>query len=248
MTLQHARHLPEHGNRGEEDLLAMLQKGEDSAQRLSLHTCLLEQRLRGGAESADLLVLVQDLKFVGEELQVLLRSAVQMMVPAFSDAPDAVKGRSTATPLRAEVVDLRSLLTHCVNSVRQRVQSRGVPLLCDIALDLPSLTTDPETLAQAFSLLLEHVVRASGKGGLEVRVRWTESVLVIDVYDAGRGISTETYKALRNLVDILQGTLRISHELGRRSRVELSFPPASAQGNGIPQVASANTKVKEPGK
>lgn len=246
MTLQHAQHLLEHGNRGEEDLLAMLQKGEDSAQRLSLHTCLLERRLRGGAESADLLVLVQDLKFVGEELQVLLRSAVQMMAPASSDVQDAVKGKSTATPLRAEVVDLRSLLTRCVNSVRQRVQSRGVPLLCDIALDLPSLTTDPETLAQAFSLLLEYVVRAGGKGGLEVRVRWTESVLVIDVYDAGRGISTETYRALRNLVDILQGTLRISHELGRRSRVELSFPPASAQGNGVPQVAPADTKGKAP--
>jgi signal transduction histidine kinase len=248
MTLQYAQHLPEHGNRGEEDLLAILRKGGDSAQRLSLHTCLLERRLRGGAESADLLVLVQDLRFIGEELQNLLRSAVQTMAATSNDARDAVKGGSTTTPLRVEVVDLRSLLTHCVDSVRQRVRSRGVPLLCDIALDLPFLTTNPEMLARVFSFLLEHVVRTSGKGGLEVRVRWTESVLAIDVYDAGRGISAETYKSLLNMVDMLQGTLRVSHELGRRSCVEISFPPATTQGNGRPQVASANTRVKELGK
>jgi hypothetical protein len=115
----------------------MLQKGEDSAQRLSLHTCLLERRLRGGAESADLLVLVQDLKFMGEELQELLQSAVQTRVATSNDARDAVKERSAATPLRVEVVDLRSLLIHCVDSVRQRVRNGGVPLLATLPWIFP---------------------------------------------------------------------------------------------------------------
>jgi hypothetical protein len=90
------------------------------------------------------------------------------------------------------------------------------------------------------------VVRASGKGGLEVRVRWTEGILVIDIYDAGRGISKETYVAVRDLIKRLHGTLKVTQELGRWSRVELSFPPAPTTGNGASQVAPANTKEKGP--
>jgi signal transduction histidine kinase len=134
---------------------------------------------------------------------------------------------------------LSPLLTCCVASVRQRAKRRGISLLCDIASDLPALTTDPAVLAQVFSVLLEHAVGAGGKGGLEVRVRWTEDILVIDIYDAGRGISKETYVAVRDLIDKLQGTLKVTQELGRRSRVELSFPPAAVQGNGAPVVAPA---------
>lgn len=242
MTPHHARRISEHESRGEEQQLSLLQQSQDNAQRLSLHTCLLERRLRGGAEPADLLVLVQDLKFAVEELQALLRSAVQTVTPALVDTRDAAHAPATISPLRTEVVELSPLLTCCVASVRQQAKRKGISLLCDIASDLPSLTTDPEVLAQVFSLLFEHVVRASGKGGLEVRVRWTEGVLVIDMYDAGRGISKETYVAVRDLIKRLQGTLKVTQDLGRWSRVELSFPPAPTPGNGASPVAPANNQ------
>jgi signal transduction histidine kinase len=246
MTPLHAQRTAEHESRGKENLLSLLQAGQDNAQRLSLHTCLLERRLRGGAEPADLLVLVQDLKFAVEEMQTLFRSAVQTVTPALVDPQGAAHAPATITPLRTEVVELSPLLTSCVASVRQQAKRKGISLLCDIASDLPSLTTDPEVLAQVFSLLFEHVVRASGKGGLEVRVRWTEGILVIDIYDAGRGISKETYVAVRDLIKRLHGTLKVTQELGRWSRVELSFPPAPTTGNGASQVAPANTKEKGP--
>ncbi len=242
MTPRHARRPTEQEGRGEVDLLSLLQQGQDNAQRLSLHACLLERRLRGEAEPADLLLLVQDIKFAVEELQALFRSAVQTVTPVLVDTRDAAHAPATITPLRTEVVELSPLLTRCAASVRQQAKRRGISLLCDIAFDLPSLTTDPEVLAQLFSLLFEHVIRASGKGGLEVHVRWTEGSLVIDIYDAGRGISKETYVAVRDLIERLQGTLRVTQELGGPSRVELWFPPAPTTGNGASQVAPANTK------
>ena len=242
MTPHHTRRPTEQAGRGEVDLLSLLQQGQDNAQRLALHACLLERRLRGEAEPADLLLLVQDLKFAVEELQALLRSAVQTVTPVLVDTRDAAHAPATITPLRTEVVELSPLLTCCVASVRQQAKRKGISLLCDIASDLPSLTTDPEVLAQAFSLLFEHVVRASGKGGLEVRVCWTEGMLIIDMYDAGRGISKETYVAVRDLVKRLQGTLKVTQELGRWSRVELAFPPAPTTGNGASQVAPATNK------
>lgn len=240
MTLHHARRPIEQDGCGGVALLSFLQEGQDNAQRLSLHACLLERRLRGGAEPADLLVLVQDIKFAVEELQALFRSAMQTVTPALVDPQGAAHAPATITPLRTEVVELSPLLTRCAAFVQQQAKRRGIFLLCDIASDLPSLTTDPEVLAQVFSLLFEHVVRASGKGGLEVRVRWTEGLLVIDIYDAGRGISQKAYLALRDLVGALQGTLILSRELGMRSRVELSLPPAPVWGNGAPQVAPIN--------
>jgi signal transduction histidine kinase len=234
MTLLHTQRTAEHGTRSKEDLLSLLQEGQDNAQRLSVHACLLERRLRGGAEVADLLVLVQDLKFAIEELQKLFRSAMPIVAPVSNGTKNTKTEQAEEKPLRIEVVALRLLFTRCIESVRQEARRKGVSLLCHIAPDLPSLITDPETLAQIISLLLEYLVRTSGKGGLEVGVRWTEGTLVIDAYDAGRGISKETYAALRHLVDRLHGTLKVTQELGVQSRVELSFPFVLVGGNGVP--------------
>ncbi|MBI3797611.1 MAG: HAMP domain-containing histidine kinase [Deltaproteobacteria bacterium] len=234
MTLLHTQRTAEPGTRNKENLLSLLQEGQDNVQRLSVHACLLERRLQGGAEAADLLVLVQDLKFAVEELQELFRSALPMAAPGSNGSKITKAEPAEEKPLRIEVVALRPLFTRCIEAVRQQARRTGVSLLCHLAPDLPSLTTDPETLAQIISLLLEYLVRTIGKGGLEVSVRWTEGTLVIDAYDAGRGISKETYAALRHLVGRLQGTLRVTQELGVQSRVELSFPSAPVGGNGAP--------------
>ena len=124
MTLLLAQRTAEYESRDKENLLSLLQQGQDNAQRLSLHTCLLERRLRGGAEPADLLVLVQDLKFAIEELQTLFRSAVPMVTPASNSAKDTMEVQTKDRPLRAEVVALSLLLTRCIESVRQQDWTR----------------------------------------------------------------------------------------------------------------------------
>jgi signal transduction histidine kinase len=239
MTVPHAQHTRGQDGRDDGNLLTLLQNGEDSTQRLALHTCLLERRLRGEAEPADLLLLVQDIKFAVEELQALLRAAVHTVKPAHGDRGGTAHAPAMIAPLQTAVVELGSLFTCCVASIRQRAKRRGISLLCDVASDLPALATDPAVLAQVFSVLLEHAVRTSGKGGLEVRVRWTAGILVVDIYDAGRGISKETYVAVRDLIARLHGTLTVTQELGRRSRVELAFPPAAVQGHGAPVISPA---------
>ncbi len=222
---------------GADHLVSLLQEGQHTADRALLHSCLLQRRLQLGANSADLLQVVHAIRFAIEDLQGLLRSAVQAVTPAPEPVPTAGEAPAASEAPRAEVIGLRAFLTRCAESIRQRAQRRGVSLLFDIAPDLPSLTTDPEKLAQVFTLLLEQAVGASGREGLEVRVRWAAGALVVDIYDAGRGISTETSVSLHNLVGSLHGILVVTRELGMRSRVELSLPSAAAQGNGAPVVA-----------
>lgn len=236
-TTLHAQRTAAQEDLGEKDLAALLQEGQNTTDRVLLHSCLLKRRLQLGADPADLLQIVHAIQFAVEDLQVLFRSAVQAVTPACNPVPTTAEATVVSEPPHPEVIDLYSLLTRCVDSVRQRAQRRGVPLLCNIAPDLPQLTADPEKLAQVVSLLLEHAVAASDKDGLEVHVRWAEEALVIDVHDAGRGISTETYVVLHHLVGSLHGTLVVTRELGMRSRVALSFPSEPARGNGAPQIA-----------
>jgi signal transduction histidine kinase len=228
MTPPRAQRAADRRHAGEEDLQSLLQRGREETQRLSQYVCLLERRLRLGAERADLLQIVHTIKFASEDLQTLWRSAPHAAAPA----PETTEISVPAEPPHPETIALGPLVTRCFTTVRQRARRRGVFLLCDVAPDLPTLTTDPERLTQALSLLFEQVAGASGKGSLEVRVRWDAGALVIDIYDAGRGVSQDTYVALRNLVRSLQGSLVVSHELGMRSRVEFSFPPALSGANG----------------
>ena len=235
MTRVQRQHTPEQEDQSETNLVSLLREGQNRTSRLSQHACLLERRLRLGADPADLLVLVQDIKFTVDDLQSLFRSVLHVT----ASSPDGAHSSAGATegdtvaPLRIEVIELGRLFSHCVNSVQRQTRRAGVSLLCDIAPDLPTVTTDPEKLEQIVSLLLGHMVGASGKGGLEVRVYWSEDALVIDVYDAGRGLSKETYVALRRLVKALHGAIVVTRELGVRSRVELGFPSAQVEVTGV---------------
>jgi signal transduction histidine kinase len=235
MTLLHGQPATDQRTASEEELQTLLQRSHADAQRLSAHVCLLERRLRLRANTGDLLLIVHTIRLASEDLQTVFEAAVRTLVPRRADARSMTPTMST--PVCPEVVNLGAVFTRCVAVVRQRTQRRGIPLLCDIAPDLPSLTLDAEAVSQVFSVLLEHVVRASGKGGLEVRVGWTAGVLVIDLYDGGRGIASATYGTLRTLVSAWGGTLTVTQEFGLRSRVEIAFSslPAAANGAGTPR-------------
>lgn len=242
MTLSRTRHTTNQDDDGGEQLLALLQQGQDNAQRLSQHTCLLERRLRGGAESADLLLLIQDIKFTVEELQTLLQSADQAVTAAQTSAVRTADGRESHAPTRQQRVELGPLLTHCVAAARQRLHGNGAPVLFHISSDLPILTTDPKTVAHIFSLLFEHALTASGREEREVHVQWINETLVVDIDDAGRGLAQESYTRLRQLVEQLDGTFRVLHELGQWSRVELTFAPTAASGSAVRQVIPLHRK------
>ena len=228
MTLSRTRHTTNQDDDGGEHLLALLQQGRDNAHRLSQHTCLLERRLQGDAKPADLLLLIQDIKFTVEELQTLLQSAEQAVTPAQTRAVRTADGRESHAPARRQRVELGPLLTHCVAAARQRLHGNGEPVLFHISSDLPILTTDPKTVARIFSLLFEHALTASDREEREVHVQWINETLVVDIDDAGRGLTQESYTRLRQLVEQLDGTFKVLHELGQRSRVELTFAPAAA--------------------
>lgn len=223
------RQTPEQEDPGQE-LISLLQEGCDCTVRLLQHTGLLERRVRMGANPADLLTLVQDIKFAIDDLLSLFRSVAAAVPSSASRARRAAT--ESGAPRHAEVVDLGALVSRCLTAVRRRTRRTGVALVCDVASDLPAVTADAQRLEQVFSLLLEHLIGTGARGDLEVRVHWGEGRLVLDVYDAGRGVSREAYVALRQLVESLHATLVVTRELGVRSRVEFGFPAVATRANG----------------
>lgn len=216
----------------EQDLASLLQQGQDYVTRLSQHACLLERRIRMGANAADLLMLVQDIRFAIDDLLTLLRTITVAVPPPASREQSAITTTERGASRQAEVVRLGPLVSRCLHAVRRRMRRTGVALVCDVAADLPAVTADAQRLEQVFSLLLEHVMGTGAKGDLEVRVYWGEGRLVLDVYDAGRGVSRETYAALRQLLEPLHATFVVTRELGVRSRVEFGFPAVALEANG----------------
>ena len=107
----HARRTAEQEGHSEDELVSLLQEGQNAADRALLHSCLLKRRLQLGADSADLLQIVHAIQFAIEDLQGLLRSAVQAVTPVPGSVPPAGEAPAVANPLRAEVVDLRARKT-----------------------------------------------------------------------------------------------------------------------------------------
>lgn len=241
MTLSQTQH-PATKDGDEGQPLALLQQGQDNVHRLSQHVCLLERRLRGNGEPTDLLLLVQDIKFALEELHTLLHSAAQAVAPARLSAVRATTERERRVPAGQQRLELEPLLAHCAATARQRLHKNEASVQCRISSTLPVVAIDPEPVKHIFSLLFEHALRVNGKGEREVRVQWAKEVLVIDIDDAGRGIAQETYARLRQLIEQVNGTLRVSHELGQWSRVELTFPPAAMSDGAARQVVPLHTQ------
>jgi signal transduction histidine kinase len=179
---------------------------------------------------------MQDIKFTIEELQTLLQSAEQAVTPTQTSTVDTADGRESHAPPRRQRVELGPLLTRCVAAAQQRLHGNSVPVLFHISSDLPIVTTNPEMAAHVFFLLFEYALTTSGREEREVHVQWSNETLIIDIDDGGRGLAQESYTRLRQLVEQLDGTLRASHELGQRTRVELTFPSAIASGSVVRQV------------
>ncbi len=219
-----------------ETQLTALVQGRHNVHRLLQHTCLLERRLRGGGEPTDLLLLVPDIKFAVEELQTLLQFAEQAVLPARRSGARTADKREPHPPTRRRRVELGPLLTRCVSAARQRLHGNGASVLFHIAVDLPVLTTNPETVRHILSLLFEHAITASGREEREVHVQWTNETLVVDIDDAGRGLAQETYtrtasvgRAIRRDVQSLP---RTRTTVACRTHLRSSCPERKCGGSG----------------
>jgi signal transduction histidine kinase len=148
--------------------------------------------------------------------------------------------------LNAELVDMDTLLGTISDSLAHQAEERDATV--EVA-KLPPVMSDKLALEQIFSNLIDNALKYLRKGEpgrIEVRSRQTNTHVIFEVQDNGRGIAPEDYQRVfdlfrragvqdrpgegiglahvRALVRRLGGTMSLSSEIGKGSVFSVTLP------------------------
>jgi PAS domain S-box-containing protein len=144
---------------------------------------------------------------------------------------------------------------------------RNIQFDSDLALDLPTILTDPQQIEQIFVSLLQNAVEAIGSahgGTITVRTGWLDGSVVIEVADSGCGMDGETRSAMFDpffttkflgrglglaavdgIVRSLNGQISVDTKMGQGTCVRILLPVRAIPERG--EVSTANPDVRRSG-
>lgn len=127
--------------------------------------------------------------------------------------------------LRKTRVDVRNLVSSCVEIERYRAQSLGLLLTIDVPPELPAVTGDLDALRRVIRSLIDNAIKYTPPGGL-IRVSATEvdDRVTIIVSDTGKGITE------RDLPHIFEKFYRAASEADDTTEAS---PGTAASGVGL---------------
>ena len=122
-------------------------------------------------------------------------------------------------------VDIRNLVSSCVEIERYRAQSLGLLLTIDVPPELPAVTGDMDALRRVIRSLIDNAIKYTPPGGL-IRVSATEvdDRVTIIVSDTGTGITE------RDLPHIFEKFYRAASEADDTTEAS---PGTAASGVGL---------------
>jgi signal transduction histidine kinase len=102
---------------------------------------------------------------------------------------DLSRIESGAYKLRKTRVDVRELISSCVDVERYRAESLGLTLTTDVPRDLSAVSSDFEALRRVIRGLIDNAIKYTPEGGhITVSARESDDGLAISVSDTGKGI------------------------------------------------------------
>jgi signal transduction histidine kinase len=102
---------------------------------------------------------------------------------------DLSRIESGAYKLRKTRVNVREVISSCVEVERHRVESLGLTLTTDVPAGLPAVSGDFEALRRVIRGLIDNAIKYTPESGrIRVSARETEDKLAISVSDTGKGI------------------------------------------------------------
>lgn len=129
---------------------------------------------------------------IREELLGGIEKAIENMQPLLDDLSQLHGQVEGSIQLHSRPVAMSEWLPPLLLSWRAAAQEKGLEWQADIPADLPTLTIDPERMAQAVGNLLSNAIKYTPEGGsVTVTAETTASELAIRVCDTGVGILPE---------------------------------------------------------
>lgn len=185
-----------------------------------------------------------------QRLEVIRQSGARLMtmIDQLLDVRGLEEGR---TLLRPTPLDLREPLRRCLERLAPLARERQVEVAADVPADTPPLLADGDALARVLENLLSNAIQYNRPGGhvhLQLTLRGRQAILAVE--DTGRGMSPQQLSRLfdplqrleapgqpaqgcglglliaRQLVQAMDGRIRVQSKPGVGTRVELQLPLA----------------------
>ncbi len=191
---------------------------------------------------------IKDIHDSGEHLYSLI-----------NDVLDVSKAEAGKLSLAEGEVDVADTIERCLRLVKERAERGGVTLVVEVADRLPRLRADERKVKQILINLLSNAVKFTPEGGSVTTTARIErdGRLAICVADTGIGIAQEDMAAVmapfgqvdstlarryegtglglpltKSLVDLHDGELDLSSEVGHGTTVTVRFPAARVIAEG----------------
>jgi two-component system phosphate regulon sensor histidine kinase PhoR len=94
--------------------------------------------------------------------------------------------------LRIEPVDLRILLTHCVDMLQPLIRSKSLSVRLDLERPIPPVAGDQQRLTQVFNNVIGNAIKYTPpQGRIVIGASPREDAVTVSIADTGIGISPE---------------------------------------------------------
>ncbi len=189
----------------------------------------------------------------GERLHYLniIENETERMVRLINDLFDLSKMEEGKIDLQMSTIDLTEVLENALLKVKMDFEKKGLTLKTQIDENVPYIEADGIRLEQIFTNLLGNAVRYTEKGSVSVNVWNAGNKVHVIIEDTGVGIPEKDLplvferfhrveksrsrklggtglglSIVRNLVELQNGTISVSSQVGKGTRFQLSFPVA----------------------
>ncbi len=180
-----------------------------------------------------------------------------------NDLLDHAKLKRGEISLEIRSLELRPIVGVTLSIVAPIAKRKGVELRNRVPSELPLIKADEDRLQQILLNLLGNAIKFTEQGWVEIRAQQLNGMVEICVADSGIGIPKEQHSAIfemfhqvdasisrnfggtgiglsltRRLVELHNGSIRVSSQEGKGSEFFVHFPIGTGQTGGISIISS----------
>ena len=179
----------------------------------------------------------------------IIEQEANKMSKLVNDLFELAKMEEGKLPLHLEEIDLIEVIENAISKTKMKAKEKGLQLYFNKICQLPNIYADGLRMEQIIINLIENAIRYTKKGFIKIQLSNVQDKVKILIEDTGIGIPKEDLPFLferfyrveksrsrefggtglglaivKQLVELQNGTIHVSSEVGKGTSFELTFP------------------------